>query len=169
MSKEATNLANANGGVWGEHPNYPVADWKHEIANDDTRLGYWDWVEHRLEEADFNLESLLRPTEPVMPELDEADQPAASWDEFEDRFGIVLFDAATEHAFDDQQDGDVLWQRLPDSLDPSHIWTVVEGEASDRWYVTPGLRRVNRVGYVVAIRPRSEAPEAYRDYLYDDD
>ncbi len=31
-------------GPWGEHPDHPVDDWKYEVANDDTRLGYWAWV-----------------------------------------------------------------------------------------------------------------------------
>jgi len=35
-----------HGGTWGEHPDYPVSDWQYEVANGDTRLGYWDWVEH---------------------------------------------------------------------------------------------------------------------------
>lgn len=36
-------------GIWGEHPAHSVSDWKCEIANDDTRCGYWEWVEMRLE------------------------------------------------------------------------------------------------------------------------
>ena len=32
--------------IWDEDPDYPVADWKYEVANDDTRLGYADWVEN---------------------------------------------------------------------------------------------------------------------------
>ncbi|PZU06053.1 hypothetical protein [Sphingomonas sp.] len=32
---------------WGDDPAYPVDDWKIEVANDDTRLGYLDWVEAR--------------------------------------------------------------------------------------------------------------------------
>ena len=34
-------------GYWGEHPDHDVDSWKYEIANNDTRLGYWDWVEAR--------------------------------------------------------------------------------------------------------------------------
>lgn len=34
---------------WSEHHRFPVADWKYEVANDDTRMGYWDWVEHKIE------------------------------------------------------------------------------------------------------------------------
>jgi len=31
--------------------DYPVQDWQLEVANGDTRQGYWEWVEARLEEA----------------------------------------------------------------------------------------------------------------------
>jgi hypothetical protein len=34
---------------WDSHPAYPVEDWKYEVANDDTRLGYKEWLKHRLE------------------------------------------------------------------------------------------------------------------------
>lgn len=40
--------------VWAAEEDYPVADWQHEVANDDTRLGYWDWVQHRKDEAHGN-------------------------------------------------------------------------------------------------------------------
>ena len=36
-------------GGWGWHPDYPRNDWAYEMANGDTRLGYWDWVCHRIE------------------------------------------------------------------------------------------------------------------------
>lgn len=36
---------------WGEHPEFSLEDWKHEVANDDTRLGYWDWVISEQEKA----------------------------------------------------------------------------------------------------------------------
>lgn len=29
---------------WGQDPDYPVSDWQYEVANDDTRLSYWQWV-----------------------------------------------------------------------------------------------------------------------------
>lgn len=28
---------------------YPVSDWKYEVANGDTLLGYAEWVEHQKE------------------------------------------------------------------------------------------------------------------------
>ncbi len=29
---------------WSEDPAMPLADWQHEVANGDTRQGYWEWV-----------------------------------------------------------------------------------------------------------------------------
>ena len=37
--------------VWQEHPRYEKWEWKAEVSNDDTILGYWEWVQHRLEEG----------------------------------------------------------------------------------------------------------------------
>jgi hypothetical protein len=34
---------------WAVLPEYPVEDWKYEVANDDTRLGYHAWVENQRE------------------------------------------------------------------------------------------------------------------------
>jgi len=31
-------------GYWGEHPEYPVEEWRNEVANGDTKKGYWEWV-----------------------------------------------------------------------------------------------------------------------------
>ena len=31
-------------GHWGFDPAHPFEDWQGEVANGDTRLGYWDWV-----------------------------------------------------------------------------------------------------------------------------
>ena len=36
---------------WGSDPEFPVADWQYEVANDDTRQGYWEWVAQNKEEA----------------------------------------------------------------------------------------------------------------------
>ena len=33
---------------WDEHPEYPSMDWRYEIANGDTRHGYWTWVKLQL-------------------------------------------------------------------------------------------------------------------------
>lgn len=38
-------------GTWAddENPLYPMSDWRHEVANEDTRLGYLEWLEHKIE------------------------------------------------------------------------------------------------------------------------
>lgn len=37
--------------AWGEHPELSMREWQHEVANGDTRQGYWEWVQHQLELA----------------------------------------------------------------------------------------------------------------------
>ena len=32
--------------------NYPMSDWRYEVANGDTKLGYAEWLEHRREAED---------------------------------------------------------------------------------------------------------------------
>ena len=34
---------------WADDQDYPVSDWKYQIENNDTRRGYWDWVEAQRE------------------------------------------------------------------------------------------------------------------------
>jgi len=48
---KATALVHFHG-IWGELPGHPAEDWRYEVANGDTRLGYWDWVVVRQEIAD---------------------------------------------------------------------------------------------------------------------
>lgn len=46
-------------GYWGECPDHPVTSWQAEVSNNETRLGYWDWVEAQLaggEEAEQPIE-----------------------------------------------------------------------------------------------------------------
>lgn len=33
----------------GEHPDHSRDDWRWEVANEDTILGYWAWLENRIE------------------------------------------------------------------------------------------------------------------------
>lgn len=35
--------------LWDEDPEYPRRDWAYEVQNNDTLLGYWEWVEHQRE------------------------------------------------------------------------------------------------------------------------
>ena len=39
-------------GYWGEHPRHKQKDWSHEVSEDYTRLGYWDWVVDKLIEEE---------------------------------------------------------------------------------------------------------------------
>lgn len=47
--------------AWSVEPDYPVEDWQYEVQNDDTRLGYGEWVEAKKEAAEE-----LRP-DPAWP------------------------------------------------------------------------------------------------------
>lgn len=49
MAEAATRLLRAHGGVWGEHPTHPTQDWRYAVSNEDTRLGYWEWVASEIE------------------------------------------------------------------------------------------------------------------------
>ena len=35
-------------GYWGSHPDFPITDWVAEVTNNETRSGYWSWVEECL-------------------------------------------------------------------------------------------------------------------------
>lgn len=41
----------SQGTNWGQHPDYPMKEWQAEVCELDTRLGYWEWVTHRLQES----------------------------------------------------------------------------------------------------------------------
>ena len=34
---------------WVEDKDYPVMNWQYEVSQNDTRLGYIDWVDHKKE------------------------------------------------------------------------------------------------------------------------
>lgn len=36
----------------GEHPRHLRRDWRHDVAEDNTLLGYWQWVVSQIEEED---------------------------------------------------------------------------------------------------------------------
>jgi len=38
-------------GHWDDHPDYPVARWRQEIANRQTRMGYREWVWDCIQES----------------------------------------------------------------------------------------------------------------------
>ena len=42
---ELSDFIAENGGYWeGEHPSHYIKDWQSEVANGDTRMGYWEWA-----------------------------------------------------------------------------------------------------------------------------
>jgi hypothetical protein len=45
---------------WAENATYPVEDWKYEVANDDTRQSYAEWVTSKREAEEENYEAMAR-------------------------------------------------------------------------------------------------------------
>lgn len=39
---------------WGEHPAFPLADWRAEVTSNDTRLGYWAWVANCMKDVSYD-------------------------------------------------------------------------------------------------------------------
>lgn len=37
----------------GEHPRFQRADWRAAVANDETLVGYWQWVEYQIEQEEI--------------------------------------------------------------------------------------------------------------------
>ena len=50
LEESERKLSQRFGGRWGEHPHYPREEWSYEVGNDDTRKGYWEWVEDMIEQ-----------------------------------------------------------------------------------------------------------------------
>jgi hypothetical protein len=47
---EINDFMDKYGGYWGDgHPEYTVSAWQYEVANGDTRLGYWEWAYNSAE------------------------------------------------------------------------------------------------------------------------
>lgn len=36
--------------IWGEHPDFPRADWRAARGDGDTQSGYWDWTRSQIEQ-----------------------------------------------------------------------------------------------------------------------
>jgi len=51
MRDPNVELKQRHGGTWGECPMAPVRSWQAEVANGDTRRGYWDWVAAQIESS----------------------------------------------------------------------------------------------------------------------
>ena len=45
-------VVECGGDLWGKHPRHSRTDWRNEVENGDTMLGYWEWVLCRLDEED---------------------------------------------------------------------------------------------------------------------
>ena len=50
IDRAAEALARQHGGYWSEHPLWPSDKWRDEVTNEETRVGYWQWVVARLAE-----------------------------------------------------------------------------------------------------------------------
>ena len=51
MGTRLDDLISEFGGYWGVgHPEYALDNWRCEVANNDTRKGYWSWVYTQVEE-----------------------------------------------------------------------------------------------------------------------
>lgn len=50
--KERFEKLGHNDNLWGEDNEYPRADWAMEVGQNDTSLGYWDWILHKLISAE---------------------------------------------------------------------------------------------------------------------
>ncbi|AUT75610.1 hypothetical protein C2L64_45445 [Paraburkholderia hospita] len=44
--------------LWGECEQFPKEDWRYAVANDDTILGYWEWVYNEAAAHDVDVSSL---------------------------------------------------------------------------------------------------------------
>jgi len=49
---EVAERAQTNGAWDYEDEDFPREDWKGDVANGDTKLGYFDWVIHNLESSE---------------------------------------------------------------------------------------------------------------------
>ena len=54
LSEMAEALKEANGSHWGGLTGHDVEDWRYEIANEDTRLGYWEWAANRIDSGEVD-------------------------------------------------------------------------------------------------------------------
>jgi len=105
-------------------PTYPFAIWQREVANDETDLGYDDWLALRLalpkqvlttsEGLTIEIErSTITALKVIVP--DEVD-----WDEAQE----LIADFGVIYGMEDADDGDS-WYVL---MDPKDVQAVIEGE-----------------------------------------
>ena len=41
-------------GYWGAHPRFSPISWIYEVSNGETRLGYWEWVSGKINQAEYD-------------------------------------------------------------------------------------------------------------------
>ena len=44
IDKDVQQIKSKYGGHWGEHPLFPLSRWRKEVAENNLRIGYWEWV-----------------------------------------------------------------------------------------------------------------------------
>ena len=49
-SKGPAHIYCFHGGEMGKHPIHSLKNWKSQVSNNKTRLGYWEWVLERIKE-----------------------------------------------------------------------------------------------------------------------
>lgn len=64
LLRDAHSLKESHGGIWEEHDQFSVDRWQEEVSNDDTRLGYWEWVAN---EIDLQQEQSSEPDDSFSP------------------------------------------------------------------------------------------------------
>jgi hypothetical protein len=45
--------------LWSEDKEYTRSDWKYEVCNDATNLGYWEWVANQKNMAEAEQENII--------------------------------------------------------------------------------------------------------------
>jgi hypothetical protein len=66
--KNCTSLLRCDFAPTGEHPDFPVSEWKDEVLANRTRESYYDWLEDQLDQRDDALSE--RPYAPAFAGCD---------------------------------------------------------------------------------------------------
>ena len=73
-------------------------------------------------------------------------------DQWDERFGDAVENSEGSTFFETYGDD----FEAVKAADPATVWTIVEGE-NDNQYLIPGIHFVNRIGYVIAEKPITQA------------
>jgi hypothetical protein len=89
-------LKERKGGMWAECGQAPVEDWMHEVAEGNTRLGYWEWAAVQLDESevtydDDSLKDKLDIDVDVTETWEQAEELAKRWNRPTFNLGPHLF------------------------------------------------------------------------------